>query len=74
MNEVTLPDDIVKDILSVQKFFLQFQVFTDIDNPYPFEVGFEETTIKPTDQNKCQSGKDNWVLSNDIPPPINIIE
>ena len=45
----------------IPKFTLQFQAFSDIDDPYPFEVDFKQTSFTPRniDTNNAQLLSDN---------------
>ena len=58
---MTFPNELINDLSLIPKFTLQFQAFSDIDDPYPFEVDFKQTSFTPRniDTNNAQLLSDN---------------
>ena len=47
--DMTFPNELINDLSLIPKFTLRFQAFSDIDDPYPFEVDFKQTSFTPRD-------------------------
>ena len=45
--EMTFPNELFNDLSLIPKFTLRIQAFSDIDDPYPFEVDFKQTSFTP---------------------------